>query len=189
MENYHSFPLILFHLQENQNCKKNHTSRAGSNLKTASFPLPSSFSTNPNPVAAGRQLRIFLSYQLFFFSSLFSSRGLPIRAPCASPLVVAVTIEDHHLSPAPNPPPPPPTTTTTTRSPRRAVLPHAEIWFFLLLVLAPPRILVPADTTGAVAVLLGLLDRLVWERLGALLSLGYASLCFSVLGLFGSRGL
>lgn len=107
MENYHSFPLILFHLQEDQNCKKNHTSRAGSNLKTASFPLPSSFSTNPNPVAAGRQLRIFLSYQLFFFSSLFSSRGLPIRAPCASPLVVAVTIEDHHLSPAPNPPPPP----------------------------------------------------------------------------------
>lgn len=37
MENYHSFPLILFHLQEDQNCKKKHTSRAGSNLKLQAF--------------------------------------------------------------------------------------------------------------------------------------------------------
>lgn len=114
MENYHSFPLILFHLQEDQNCKKKPHEQSRKQLENCK--LSSSFFLNkPEPVAAGRQLRVFLSlYQLFFFSSLFSSRGLPIRAPCASPFVVAVTIEEGRIT----------TTTTTTTSSSKSTFPH-----------------------------------------------------------------
>lgn len=135
MENYHSFPLILFHLQEDQNCKKKPHEQSRKQLENCKLSSSFFFLNKPKPSCSWQAAaHISLLPTLLFLLIVFLAWSPDSCAVC-----IAISSRCHDRGSPPlsssksTPPPPPPPPPRGRRAELSSPTPRFDSSFFLFL--------------------------------------------------------